>query len=120
MSTRSYILIENTDGTFSGIYCHFDGYPKGVGATLLDSYRTEAKIRELIALGTLSSLSSSPETSVINHYDAKDAFRKFFKALPREDTAESNTGMFLPGMVIGWFIQTIQKPIPGLQALFEE
>ncbi|HKM40982.1 MAG TPA: hypothetical protein VJY43_00240 [Methanocorpusculum sp.] len=80
MSTRSYILIENTDGTFSGIYCHFDGYPKGVGATLLDSYRTEAKIRELIALGTLSSLSSSPETSVINHYDAKDAFPEILQS----------------------------------------
>ncbi|HKM41808.1 MAG TPA: hypothetical protein VJY43_04490, partial [Methanocorpusculum sp.] len=73
MSTRSYILIENIDGTFSGIYCHFDGYPKGVGATLLDSYRTEAKIRKLIALGNLSSLGSSPETSVVHHYDLGDA-----------------------------------------------
>ncbi|MDD2471028.1 MAG: hypothetical protein PHY67_04195 [Methanocorpusculum sp.] len=81
MSTRSYILIENTDGTFSGVYCRFDGYPKGVGATLLDSYRTEAKIRNLIARGTLSSLRSSPETSVVHHSDEKDAAPEILQSI---------------------------------------
>lgn len=56
MSTRSAIIIENTDKTVAGIYCHFDGYLDGVGKTLLESYQDEAKVRELIALGDISSL----------------------------------------------------------------
>ena len=45
--------------------------------------------------------------------------RRFFKALPREDTPESSTGMFLPGMAGGWFMTTIRKPMNASQALFE-
>ena len=33
------------------IYCHFDGYPEGVGATLVESYISREKINNLIALG---------------------------------------------------------------------
>lgn len=38
------------------IYCHFDGYPSGVGATLLESYQDIEKVRKLIALGDISYL----------------------------------------------------------------
>lgn len=31
MSTRSTIAYERDDGTIVGSYCHFDGYPGGVG-----------------------------------------------------------------------------------------
>ena len=40
------------------IYCHFDGYPEGVGQTLLDHWTTLAKVNRLIKLGDLSSLGS--------------------------------------------------------------
>ena len=40
------------------IYCHFDGYPEGVGQTLLDHWTDEKKINRLVALGDLSSLGS--------------------------------------------------------------
>ena len=56
MGTRSRIAIANSDGSFTSIYCHWDGYPEGVGATLLKHYTTYAKVRELMALGDLSSL----------------------------------------------------------------
>ena len=36
MSTRSYIGKKHNDDTFTAIYCHFDGYPEGVGQTLVD------------------------------------------------------------------------------------
>lgn len=56
MSTRSVIAVKNEDGAVSGIYCHFDGYPEGVGNTLVKHYRDASKINQLIELGSLSSL----------------------------------------------------------------
>ena len=56
MSTRSSIAIQNTDGTFSGIYCHCDGYLSHNGRILEAFYTTEAEVRELINLGDLSVL----------------------------------------------------------------
>jgi len=56
MGTRSTIAIQNEDGSVTGIYCHWDGYLSNNGQILQDHYQDEAKIRELIALGDLSSL----------------------------------------------------------------
>ena len=56
MSTRSHIGIRNTDGTVDYIYCHYDGYPSGVGETLTKHYTTYDKVKALIALGDLSAL----------------------------------------------------------------
>jgi hypothetical protein len=59
MATHSSISIHNSDGTYTGIYCHNDGYLDHNGRILLDHYRDEAKIRELINLGSLSFLGSN-------------------------------------------------------------
>lgn len=56
MGTRSRIAIQNAGGTFTSIYCHWDGYPSGVGVTLAEHYKDEAKVRALMALGNISSL----------------------------------------------------------------
>ena len=56
MGTRSTIAIQNEDGTVTGIYCHWDGYTSYNGRILKEFYTDEAKVRELIALGDLSSL----------------------------------------------------------------
>ena len=56
MGTRSTIAIQNANGTFTGIYCHWDGYVSHNGKILAENYTTEAKVRELIALGDLSIL----------------------------------------------------------------
>ena len=56
MGTRSTIAIQNEDGTVTGIYCHWDGYLSHNGQILAENYTTEAQVRELIALGDLSSL----------------------------------------------------------------
>ena len=55
MSTNSIIAIQKKDGSVEGIYCHWEGYPEGVGRTLLDHYDAE-KARRLLDLGRLSSL----------------------------------------------------------------
>ena len=56
MGTRSTIAIQNGDGTVTGIYCHWDGYLSHNGRILQENYTTEEQVRELIALGDLSSL----------------------------------------------------------------
>lgn len=56
MGTRSFIIVPNPKGDYTGIYCHWDGYPEGVGRTLEQHYTSKAKIRKLINLGDISSL----------------------------------------------------------------
>lgn len=56
MSTRSLIGKTNPDGSVTYIYCHFDGYPEGVGKTLSLHYQDAAKVDALLALGDISSL----------------------------------------------------------------
>lgn len=56
MSTRSGIGIEREDGSVVGVYCHYDGYPEGVGRILDEHYRDRREVEELVALGSISSL----------------------------------------------------------------
>lgn len=63
MSTNCLIGIKNKDNSIDFIYCHFDGYPQGVGKTLLHNYLVEDKIHKLMDLGDLSSLGSEPESN---------------------------------------------------------
>jgi hypothetical protein len=59
MSTHSFIGYETDSGRVLGVYCHFDGYLDGVGAVLKEHYTDLEKVKELIALGSLSSLGPS-------------------------------------------------------------
>ena len=54
MGTRSRIGVMHGDKVKS-IYCHWDGYLEGVGATLL-KYYDSAKANHIVALGDMSSL----------------------------------------------------------------
>lgn len=56
MSTRSRIAIQNNDGTFTSIYCHYDSYPSNNGKILLEHYTDESKVRALMELGSISIL----------------------------------------------------------------
>ena len=56
MSTRSYICKENEDGTYTGIYCHWDGYLDHNGRMLLEHYNTIEKVNSLLKLGNISFL----------------------------------------------------------------
>lgn len=55
MATRSFIG-KKTQGGITGVYCHYDGYPSGVGDTLQRHYTDPLKVDALLALGSLSSL----------------------------------------------------------------
>lgn len=55
MSTRSGIGIDCGDHII-GVYCHYDGYPDGVGKILQVHYREPTKVVSLLNLGDISSL----------------------------------------------------------------
>ena len=56
MSTRCYIAKQVAPGKYRTIYCHSDGYPEGVGQTLLSYYGYPEKIDQLLDLGDISVL----------------------------------------------------------------
>jgi hypothetical protein len=62
MATRSTIALNTTEG-FMAIYCHWDGYPEGVGATLKSFYSTFEQAKALVEKGDLSSLGETLESS---------------------------------------------------------
>ena len=61
MSTRCRIGLVNPDGTVEHIHCQIGGNPREIGNTLQEHYRDEPRLREIIALGNLTSLGASPE-----------------------------------------------------------
>jgi hypothetical protein len=75
MSTRSRIAIENQDGTVTSVYCHFDGYVKGVGKTLFENYNRETT-EQLVELGDLSQLNESTETTIAYARDRGEDLNK--------------------------------------------
>ena len=57
MATRSFIAKYDTDANvYDAIYCHWDGYPAGVGVTLRDHYNSSGQIDTLLTYGDISSL----------------------------------------------------------------
>lgn len=68
MSTRSIVAMKlDTSAasvnskpvgeTYRCIYVHFDGYPEGIGAELLEHYTTTEKVESLLDEGDCSSIS---------------------------------------------------------------
>lgn len=69
MGTRSRIAMQQSDGTFLSIYCHWDGYLSHNGAILHEHYQDPDKVKALIDLGSLSSL--RPEIGVKHDFDKR-------------------------------------------------
>lgn len=72
MATRSLIGIELSNGITKIIYCHWDGYPAGVGQTLVDHYTSPAAITALMELGDLSTLGTTPASCIAYHRDRNE------------------------------------------------
>ena len=67
MATRSNIGIVNEDGSVTGIYVHWDGYPEHVGKTLLKHYNNFDIVCDLMDLGDLSCLAENLSCEDNNH-----------------------------------------------------
>lgn len=101
MSTRSSIMVRNADGTVTGIYCHFDGYPSHNGRLLVDHYNEEQKVRELVSLGDMSYLAENinPDSSREHKFDGEKQegvclFYHRDRGEPWEDTAPKTDSEF--------------------------
>jgi len=70
MATRSFIGKQLPNGHITGIYCHWDGYPTGVGTTLENHYTTQERVDTLLALGSLSQLGArlAPELGEVHTF----------------------------------------------------
>lgn len=66
MGTRSYIG-RMIDGQVKAVYCHWDGYPEGVGQTLVCNYG-EKQVDGLLELGGFSSLQETVEETSESAY----------------------------------------------------
>lgn len=70
MATRSTISLEFADGTIGQVYAHWDGYLEGNGRLLFENYSNPFILRDLIDLGSLSSLKETIGTKhPFSHYD---------------------------------------------------
>jgi len=59
MATRSRIGLMLEDGTIKHSYCHYDGYPDGVGKILVENYSDIEKVKELLSFGDMSYLTAN-------------------------------------------------------------
>jgi len=64
MATNCLIGVTHGEN-FKVVYCHFDGYLSGVGATLLKHYNS-SKANHLVALGNISYLAEQIEIPASN------------------------------------------------------
>lgn len=68
MATRSFISVRDSNGSVRGVYCHWDGYPEGVGATLNEHYTALPQVEELLSLGSLSALGPTPTKNTVAYH----------------------------------------------------
>ena len=133
MATRGTIAIQNEDGSVTGIYTHWDSYLSNNGRILQENYTDEDKVRELIALGDLSSLGETVGAKVdFNDYAAHEGQCVAY-GRDRGDTGvgakthhnwtafltmlgQKYDYLFVPGK--GWFVS--EEMIPLEEALRED
>lgn len=61
MATRSLIAVRRGPNDTVSIYCHYDGYPGGVGSVLLRHYNSAEAAESIVALGDLSTLEEATD-----------------------------------------------------------
>lgn len=72
MSTRSHIGILKEDKQVFFVYCHFDGYPSGVGTVLKENYDRPEDVANLLSFGDISVLAPTIEQSIFYGRDRKE------------------------------------------------
>lgn len=69
MATRSRIGLMLENGTIKHSYCHWDGYPTGVGKTLVEHYSNIEKVKELLTFGDMSFLAPNITPNGFHNFD---------------------------------------------------
>ena len=86
MSTRSRIGLMLEDGTIKHSYCHFDGYPNGVGNTLVENYFEVEKVKELLSFGDMSFLAPKLTPDGIHNFNNPEQGVTVFYGRDRGET----------------------------------
>lgn len=86
MSTHSFIGYETDSGKVIGVYCHYDGDLEGVGETLKRHYTDLTQVKELVSLGSLSSL--GPSLGEKHNFDDKSFYVKGWTTAYHRDRDE--------------------------------
>jgi len=86
MSTRSRIGLMLEDGTIKHSYCHFDGYPNGVGNTLVENYFEVEKVKELLSFGDMSFLAPKVTPDGIHNFNTPEQDVTVFYGRDRAET----------------------------------
>jgi hypothetical protein len=103
MATRSTIGIKTEDGTIQAIYCHWDGYPEGVGVGLVENYNSKEQAQALIALGGFSSLMETLEETKAGAYATEsDSARTFTDEKDWLENFNSGEEYFYLYTSLGW------------------
>ena len=87
MATRSFIA-RQTEAGYEGVYCHWDGYPEGVGAVLQEHYRDPNKIAELLSHGDISILRETVGTK--HSFDDRNVEETTYYGRDRGETGSVN------------------------------
>lgn len=91
MSTRSYICMEQEDGTMIGVYCHHDGYPSHNGYILSNFYKERQDVEKLLSMGDMSSLGEIVEYPKTNELGFNVQDHRNICSFYGRDWGESNT-----------------------------
>jgi hypothetical protein len=86
MATRSAIGYKTPEGKIRAIYCHYDGYPAGVGHTLETEYQEARKIAQLVELGDASTLGPKLFGTADHSFNTPDADVTVFYGRDRGET----------------------------------
>ena len=86
MATRSAIGYKTPQGKIRAIYCHYDGYPVGVGHTLETHYQAAYKIGQLVELGDASTLGAQVRGDSTHSFDTPNDDVTVFYARDRGET----------------------------------
>ena len=86
MATRSRIGLMLEDGTIKHSYCHFDGYPHGVGHTLVGHYSDIEKVNELLSFGDMSFLAPKVNPDGIHNFNSPEKDVTVFYGRDRAET----------------------------------
>jgi hypothetical protein len=96
MATRCRIGMELEDGTIKHSYCHWDGYPTGVGKTLVEHYNDIEKVKELLSFGDMSYL--APEIHPSGETHSFDSSEENVTVFYKRDRGESEVNSVITSM----------------------
>ena len=74
MATRASVAIQTGD-VVRAIYSHWDGYPEGLGTTLVTCWNNSDSVLRLIEMGDASFIADTLEESVFYHRDRGEELR---------------------------------------------